>query len=75
MTGISKIILALTAGFALSGCVSHTSKTSQSDPAAIEAAKIALHTDSQFCQAEGNYALGDNLLCAASHSRRFASQF
>lgn len=52
MNGISKIILALTAGFALSGCVSHTPKTSRPDPAAIEAAKLAQYTDSQLCQAE-----------------------
>lgn len=54
MNGISKIILALTAGFTLSGCVSHTKKNSQPDPAAIEAAKLAQYTDSQLCQAEDN---------------------
>lgn len=52
MNGISKIILALTAGFALSGCVSHTPKTSQPDQATIEAAQLVLYTDSQLCQAE-----------------------
>ncbi|MCV5838870.1 hypothetical protein OFN62_38635, partial [Escherichia coli] len=47
-------MLALTAGFTLSGCVSHTPKNSQPDPAAIEAAKLAQYTDSQLCQAEDN---------------------